>query len=91
MYEQAKVEEQRATPSVIVLDYALVPERKAKPKALLYGLIAMVGSTLIALLLIFGIEGARDLRMMDPQGTDALWAAARSDWFGLKWTRRRNS
>jgi tyrosine-protein kinase Etk/Wzc len=91
MYEQAKVEEQRATPSVIVLDYALVPERKAKPKALLYGLIAMVGSTLIALSLVFGIEGARKLRMMDPHGTAALWATVRSDWFGLKWTRRGNS
>jgi len=37
LYEQAKVEEQRATPSVIVLDSALVPERKAKPKVSLYG------------------------------------------------------
>jgi tyrosine-protein kinase Etk/Wzc len=91
MYEQAKVEEQRATPSVIVLDYALVPERKAKPKVLLYGLIALVASALIALSLVFGIEGARKLRMTDPHGTDALWAAARSDWFGLKWTRRKNS
>jgi tyrosine-protein kinase Etk/Wzc len=90
LYEQAKVEEQRATPSVIVLDYALIPERKAKPKALLYGLIAMVGSTLLALSLVFGIEGVRRLRTMDPHGTDALWTAVRSDWFGLKWTRRKN-
>jgi tyrosine-protein kinase Etk/Wzc len=90
LYEQAKVEEQRATPSVIVLDYALVPERKAKPKALLYGLIAMVGSTLFALFLVFAIEGVRRLRTMDPHGTAALWTAVRSDWFGLKWSRRKN-
>lgn len=91
MYEQAKVEEQRATPSVIVLDYALVPERKAKPKAMLYGLIALVVSTLIALSVVFGIEGARKLRSLDPHGIDALWTAVRSDWFGLKWKRRKNS
>ena len=89
MYEQAKVEEQRATPSVIVLDYALAPERKAKPKALLYGLIALVGSTLLAVSLVFGIEGVQKLRMLDPHGTDALWTSIRSDWFGLKWTRRK--
>jgi uncharacterized protein involved in exopolysaccharide biosynthesis len=34
LYEQAKVEEQRSTPSVIVLDYASPAERKAKPKRL---------------------------------------------------------
>ncbi len=89
LYEQAKVEEQRATPSVIVLDSALVPERKAKPKVALYGLIALVASTLFALMFVFGVEGARKLRMLDPQGTDALLSALRSDWFGLKWTRTK--
>ena len=91
LYEQAKVEEQRATPSVIVLDYARVPERKAKPKALLYGLIALVSSTLVALAAVFGVEGARKLKMLDPHGTTALWDTARSDWFGLKWKRRKSS
>ncbi len=89
LYEQAKVEEQRATPSVIVLDSALVPERKAKPKVALYGLIALVASTLFALMFVFGVEGARKLRMLDPQGTDTLLNALRSDWFGLKWTRTK--
>ena len=32
MYEQAKVEEVRNTPSVLVLDHAGPPERKARPK-----------------------------------------------------------
>ena len=87
MYEQAKVEEQRATPSVIVLDSALVPERKAKPKASLYGLLAMVVSTVIALSIVFGVEGIQRLRSLDPERTKALWLAARTDWFGLKWKR----
>jgi uncharacterized protein involved in exopolysaccharide biosynthesis len=89
MYEQAKVEEQRATPSVLVLDHARVPERKARPKVLLYALIAFVSSTLLALMFVFGVEGAKKLRMIDPQGTDALLNTLRSDWFGLKWTRTK--
>ena len=35
MFEQAKVEERRQTPSVIVLDHAEPAERKAKPKRML--------------------------------------------------------
>ena len=87
LYEQAKVEEKRETPSVIVLDSALVPERKAKPKASLYGVLAMVVSTLLALGVAFGAEGIQRLRAMDPNRTSALWRTARSDWFGL-WESR---
>ncbi|HKZ40335.1 MAG TPA: Wzz/FepE/Etk N-terminal domain-containing protein, partial [Candidatus Hodarchaeales archaeon] len=45
LYEQAKVEENRSTPSVVVLDHASVPEMKAKPKILLYSLLAFVASS----------------------------------------------
>jgi tyrosine-protein kinase Etk/Wzc len=88
LFEQAKVEENRSTPSVIVLDSALVPERKAKPKASLYGLLAMVVSAIIALGFVFSAEAIQRLRAMNPERTDALWSAARSDWFGL-WTSRK--
>jgi uncharacterized protein involved in exopolysaccharide biosynthesis len=87
LFEQAKVEEKRSTPSVIVLDSALVPERKAKPKASLYGLLAAVVSTLVALTIVFGIEGARKMQALDPERVNSLWAAAWSDWFGLRWKR----
>ena len=89
LFEQAKVEEKRATPSVIVLDSALVPERKAKPKASLYGLLAMVISTIVALGIVFGVEGIQRLRAMNPERTNALWSSARSDWFGLWISRKR--
>jgi tyrosine-protein kinase Etk/Wzc len=89
LYEQAKVEEKRNSPSVIVLDSALVPERKAKPKVSLYGLLALVISTFVALGFVFSVEGVRKLRSIDPERADSLWAAARSDWFGLGWRRRR--
>jgi tyrosine-protein kinase Etk/Wzc len=87
LYEQAKVEEQRATPSVIVLDSAQVPERKAKPKIALYGLLTMVVSTIVVLSIVFAIEGAQKLRALDPGRVASLWTTMRSDWFGIRWTR----
>ena len=88
LYEQAKVEEQRATPSVIVLDTALVPERKAKPKAALFGLVALVVSTLLSFGFVFGAEGLSKMRALDPERVNSLWATAWSDWFGLRWNRK---
>jgi len=32
LFEQAKIEENRQTPTILVIDYPYVPERKAKPK-----------------------------------------------------------
>ncbi|MCX6164394.1 MAG: hypothetical protein NTU73_05955 [Ignavibacteriae bacterium] len=42
IFEQAKIEEKRDTPSVIVLDQPFIPEVKAKPKRIISILIAMV-------------------------------------------------
>lgn len=39
MYEQAKIEEEKSTPAVIVLDKAIVPERPATPKRVFIELI----------------------------------------------------
>ncbi|MCX6135043.1 MAG: Wzz/FepE/Etk N-terminal domain-containing protein [Ignavibacteriales bacterium] len=88
LYEQAKVEEQRATPSVIVLDSAQVPERKAKPKVSLYGFLAMVISTIVVLGIVFAIEGVQKLEALDPDRFKSLWSTMRTDWFGLRWTRK---
>lgn len=88
LYEQAKVEEQRATPSVIVLDYAKVPERKAKPKISLYVLLAGVVSTVIALFIVFTLEALEKLRAMQAGRFDQLLSTARSDWFGLRAKKR---
>jgi uncharacterized protein involved in exopolysaccharide biosynthesis len=87
LYEQAKMEEKRSTPTVIVLDHALVAERKAKPKILYYVLIAFVVSALFSLLIVFLREGLARLRATQPERFDQMWKTARSDWFGLKWKR----
>ena len=55
LYEQSKVEEQRQTPSVIVLDRAFPAERKSKPKRLLI----ILGGLLVGLLSSVGYVGIR--------------------------------
>jgi tyrosine-protein kinase Etk/Wzc len=85
LFEQAKVEEQRSTPSVVSLDKALVPERKAKPKGSLFALIAFVVSLLLSLLTIFILEGLQRLREIDTIRFNTIVGYFKSDWFGLKW------
>lgn len=89
LYEQAKVEERRSTPSVVVLDRASVPERKAKPKIALYFLLSMLTSTLLALFVIFAVEGAHRIRAVDPNRWDSIRKTVRSDWFGLRWKKSK--
>ncbi|KUG25110.1 hypothetical protein ASZ90_005072 [hydrocarbon metagenome] len=56
LYEQAKVEEVRSTPSVLVLDYAGPAERKAKPKGTIYLLVSFVASGIIGLFIVFTLH-----------------------------------
>ncbi len=88
LYEQAKVEEQRNTPSVVVLDRAALPERKAKPKISIYGLLGLVVSSLLALFGVLIAESVGRIRSIDPGRWDGLWTQIREDWFGLKKKRK---
>jgi capsule polysaccharide export protein KpsE/RkpR len=67
MYEEAKVEEVRNTPSVLVLDYAGPAERKAKPKGSLYLVLSFISSTLIGLLIVFTLEGINRIKTFSPE------------------------
>ena len=84
LYEQAKVEEKRNTPSVVVLDTASVPERKAKPKISLYFLLSFVTSSLLGLFLIFSVEGLNSIKSQNKEKWGSIINSIRSDWFGLK-------
>src|ERR1043166_1478221 len=66
LYEQSKVEEKRSTPSVVVLDRATVPERKAKPKISLFALLAFVISSVVSLVIAFTGEAMRRMKNMAP-------------------------
>lgn len=82
LYEQAKVEEKRQTPSVTVLSYASMPERKAKPKVSLYALVTLVAATLISFLAVFSWEAVVRLRTLHPDRFNWIWKAMKPDWLG---------
>lgn len=89
LYEQAKVEERRQTPSVIVLDKAGPAERKSKPKASLWGLIALVGSSLISVLAVFMMELRDRMKRNDATAYERLISEMWDDWFGLRFWKSR--
>ncbi len=91
LYEQAKVEERRQTPSVIVLDKAGPAERKSKPKVSLYGLMGLVISSLLSLFVVFLIEGVVRIRKTNPDRFDAMVKTVWSDRFGLLWKRGKTA
>jgi tyrosine-protein kinase Etk/Wzc len=89
LYEQAKVEENRQTPSVLVLDRAGPAERKAKPKVTLYALVALVASIMVSFVVVFTLELIAKLKAKHPERFDQMVSAMRSDWFGLRLRRMR--
>ncbi|MDL1892353.1 hypothetical protein FBQ87_05620 [Sphingobacteriales bacterium CHB3] len=92
LYEQAKVEERRQTPSVIVLDKAGPAERKSKPKASLWGLIALVGSSLFSVLAVFVMEFRDRMKTNHAVAYERLTSEIWDDWFGLQfWKSRRKA
>lgn len=72
LYEQAKVEEVRNTPSVLVLDKAGPPEKKAKPRIRIYFLIGFVSSLLLGLVIVFTREMFEKLKLQDPSSYESL-------------------
>ncbi|MDH7514644.1 MAG: GNVR domain-containing protein [Bacteroidota bacterium] len=56
IYEQAKIDEQKQTPVVLVLDRAVPPERKYAPKRSLIVLLAVVVVFFLSALLVFLME-----------------------------------
>ena len=66
MYEQAKVEEVRNTPSVLVLDRAGPPERKARPRGSIYFIISLFSSSFIGLIIVFSLEGINRMKQIAP-------------------------
>ena len=79
MYEQARVEEARQTPSVLVLDKAGVPDRKEKPKVSLYALIAFVISLLLGFFIVFLKEFKNKIQNVFPNKYLFITASLKSD------------
>jgi uncharacterized protein involved in exopolysaccharide biosynthesis len=86
-HEQYKIQETKDTPTIQVLDRAVPPERRARPKrALLVGLSGIL-SLFASVVFIFGLEYFRILKERNPEGFDrlaALLGAWRKDVEDLK-------
>jgi tyrosine-protein kinase Etk/Wzc len=90
IFEQAKVDEQRQTPSVLVLDRAAPPERKARPRITVFALVGFIISSLLGLFAIFCSEAVARLRKLHPEQFDGFATALRNDWIKLRRKVRRN-
>jgi uncharacterized protein involved in exopolysaccharide biosynthesis len=62
MLEEQKINEIRDTKSFLVLDRAVVPDKKDKPKRSLYIAGAFFGSLVFSMLLVVGIHQLNDFR-----------------------------
>jgi tyrosine-protein kinase Etk/Wzc len=80
LYEQAKIEEVRNTPSVLVLDKAVPADRKSKPKGSLFALISFVSSTIVGFSIIFTRELLRKFKETEPQKYHYLTGWMKSDF-----------
>ena len=71
-YEQYKIQETKDTPTIQVLDRAVPPERRAKPKrALLVGLSGIL-SIFASLVFIFGLEYFKRSKQKNPEAIERL-------------------
>jgi tyrosine-protein kinase Etk/Wzc len=80
LYEQAKIEEVRNTPSVLVLDKAAPPDRKAKPKGTVYAMISFVTSILVGYFIVFLMVLNQKLKETDPQRHNYILSSIKSDF-----------
>jgi len=86
-YEQYKIEENKDTPTVQILDKAVPPEKKAKPKrAFLVGISGIL-SLFASVTFVFGQEYVKKSRKRNPEGfkkLDTLWGAWRQDVYDMR-------
>lgn len=91
LYEQAKVEEVRNTPSVLILDDAFPADHKAKPKILFYFLISFVISLSIAFVIVLILEIFSRLKTIDRNKYDYIRKTLQSDLIFSKFIRKKET
>lgn len=71
-YEQYKIQETKDTPTVQVLDEAVPPERRAKPRRMLLVILSGVLSVFASLVFVFGLEYFKRSKQRDPEAIEKL-------------------
>ncbi len=89
LYEQAKVEEVRNTPSVVVLDHAGPAERKAKPRGSIYAIVTFIVTSFIGLFLVFSNELLKKIRENDSGTYSFIVSSIQSDLKKFPFLKRR--
>ncbi|MBU1100662.1 MAG: hypothetical protein KKA84_09680 [Bacteroidetes bacterium] len=86
LYEQAKVEEVRNTPSVLILDKPYPADRKSKPKGSLYAIVSFVVSMIIGFYIVFMLALRDKFRVNYPERYSSIVNLFRRDLarFGIK-------
>jgi len=79
LYEQAKIEEVRNTPTVLILDKAAPADHKAKPKATIYAAISFTASIILGFFIIFLIELIKKMKIVEPTKYNYIIQQLRKD------------
>ena len=66
-YEQAKIQEAKNTPTVQILDKAVTPIHRTRPKRMMIILVAGFSCLLLSAIFVFGLEHFRELERMDDE------------------------
>ena len=79
MYEQAKVEEARNMPSVLLLDKAFPADRKSKPRGTIYALVSFVSSLVVGYFIVFVMVLFGKIKKNEPEKYSFIMTALRRD------------
>jgi uncharacterized protein involved in exopolysaccharide biosynthesis len=72
LYEQAKVDENKDIPAMVVLDKAVQPEKKEKPKRMIIILFTCISSFLMSSLYVFSVERFNRLKSESPERYESI-------------------
>lgn len=67
LLEQAKIQELRETPSIVVIDHPILPEKKSRPKRALIVLLGTLSSFFLVLGYAFTRENLNKVKSLDPK------------------------
>ncbi len=67
MLEQARLQEKRESPSIVIVDKATVPEKKGRPKRSLIVIFTVIGLISLSSLYIFFAEHLNNIKNTEPQ------------------------
>lgn len=79
LYEQAKVEEVRNSPSVLILDKAGPADRKARPKGSIYALLSFVISLILGYFIVLIITLFRKIKEHSPEKYSFITSSLKRD------------